>query len=161
MWSGKFEEAKKNASNVTQSGEQGSYTADMFLKDFPQFSGSDGNSLIPDHMLDTFLSQANDSVVPSRWGSLWRYAAGLYVAHFSAMYLKTYADSSANAAQAAVRANPTGAIRTATMGDTSVSYDNSAITSGIEKWGAWNSTQYGQQLVTLARMVGMGGMYVI
>ena len=47
------------------------------------------------------------------------------------------------------------------MGNTSISYDNSAITTGTEKWGAWNATQYGAQLVTMARMVGMGGMYVI
>ena len=47
------------------------------------------------------------------------------------------------------------------MGDTSVSYDNSAVTAGTEKWGSWNTTQYGSQLVTMARMVGMGGMYAI
>jgi len=169
MWSGMcFEREKEAAANVPYEGERGTYTAEMFAEDFSQFSRNlkeddkgMRESLVPISMLDMFLFQANDSVIPSRWGSLWRYAAGLYVAHFSAMYLKTYTDSSVNAAQAAVRANPTGVIRTAVMGDTSVSYDNSAITSGIEKWGAWNSTQYGQQLVTLARMVGMGGMYVI
>ena len=112
-------------------------------------------------MLQTFLDQVNDSVLPSRWGSMWRYAAGLYVAHFSALYLKTYTPSSQSAAQAAGSADQVGAVRTATMGDTSISYDNSAITAGTEKWGAWNATQYGSQLVTMARMVGMGGMYAI
>ena len=47
------------------------------------------------------------------------------------------------------------------MGDTTVSYDNEAITEASAKWGSWNATQYGQQLVTMARMIGMGGMYVI
>ena len=107
------------------------------------------------------IGQANDSVLPSRWGSLWRYAAGLYVAHFTAMYLKTYAPSSDNAAQAAAGADQVGSVKSASMGNTSISYDNSAITTGTEKWGAWNATQYGAQLVTMARMVGMGGMYVI
>ena len=54
-----------------------------------------------------------------------------------------------------------GRCKTVSMGDTSVSYDNSAVTAGTEKWGSWNTTQYGSQLVTMARMVGMGGMYAI
>ena len=62
---------------------------------------------------------------------------------------------------AAAKAQPAGVIKSATMGDTTVSYDNSAVTIGTEKWGSWNATQYGPQLATLARQVGMGGMYVI
>ena len=106
-------------------------------------------------------SGLNDSVLPSRWGSMWRYAAGLYLAHFAAMYLKTYSQGSSGPSQAAAKAQPAGVIKSATMGDTTVSYDNSAVTIGTEKWGSWNATQYGQQLATLARQVGMGGMYVI
>lgn len=92
---------------------------------------------------------------------MWRYAAGLYLAHFAAMYLKTYSQGSSGPSQAAAKAQPAGVIKSATMGDTTVSYDNSAVTIGTEKWGSWNATQYGQQLATLARQVGMGGMYVI
>ena len=112
-------------------------------------------------MLQTFVDQANDSVLPSRWGSMWRYAVGLYVAHFSTMYLKTYSPCSQSTGQAAGNAEQKGVVKTVSMGDTSVSYDNSAVTAGTEKWGSWNTTQYGSQLVTMARMVGMGGMYAI
>ena len=181
MWSGgygspmgpQFIAAKLAAANVPMPGERGDHTADMFREDHPQFTkavptggedvgeGQVSISLVPEAMLQTFLDQANDSVLPSRWGSMWRYAAGLYVAHFSAMYLKTYSPGSQSAAQAAGSADQVGVVRTATMGDTSISYDNSAITAGTEKWGAWNATQYGSQLVTMARMVGMGGMYAI
>lgn len=73
----KFEAAKEQASNLTQPGEQGTYSKEMFLEDFPQFT-----NLLPEGILTTFLSQVNDSVLPSRWGSMWRYAAGLYLAHF-------------------------------------------------------------------------------
>ena len=156
-----FMAAKTAAANVPGDGEVGSYTAAMFQEDFPQFLDAEKNSLVPEKILDQFISQANDSVLPSRWGSMWRYAAGLYTAHFSALYLQTYAPASVSAAQAAARAQQTGAVKSATMGDTTISYDNSAITAGTEKWGAWNATQYGQQLVTMARLVGMGGMYVI
>lgn len=178
MWTGNlspmspyFEMARNAAANVPQPGEQGSYTAEMFLEDFPQFTKvippeeEDGEeiveSLVPDKMLMVFIGQANDSVLPSRWGSLWEYAAGLYVAHFAALYLKTYAPSSDSAAQAAGGADQVGVVKSASMGDTSISYDNSAVTAGTEKWGAWNATQYGAQLVTMARLVGMGGVYAI
>lgn len=167
---GAFQNIKMIAANVPQPGEQGSYTIPAFLEDFPQFcqeykaAGSEEiqrKSLIPEVMLQTFIDQANDSVLPSRWGSMWRYAVGLYVAHFSAMYLKTYSPCSQNTGQVAGNSEQKGAVKTVSMGDTSVSYDNSAVTAGTEKWGSWNSTQYGSQLVTMARMVGMGGTYVI
>lgn len=163
MWlmNNAFMVAKATAANVPGNGEIGSYTAAMFFEDFPQFTTVEKEGLVPEKILKQFIDQANDSVLPSRWGSMWRYAAGLYTAHFSALYLQTYASSSASAAQTVARAQQTGTVKTATMGDTSISYDNSAITTGTEKWGAWNATQYGQQLVTMARLVGMGGMYVI
>lgn len=163
-----FESVKRAASNISSAGERGGYTTEIFIEDFPQFSrivadrqGNRSACLVPDSVMQIFVDQANGSVLPSRWGSLWRYAAGLYVAHFSAMYLKTYAPYSSSISQVVAGSQQTGAVKSATLGDTSVSYDNSAITAGTEKWGSWNATQYGQQLVTLARQVGMGGMYVI
>lgn len=166
-----FDSAREAASNIPRFGEQGSYTREIFLEDFPQFTKTfsleeEGKEqvtvcLVPEKMLHTFISQANDSILPSRWGSMWQYAAGLYVVHFAALYLKTYSTGSDNAAQAAGRADQTGVVKSASMGDTSISYDNSAVTAGSEKWGSWNATQYGSQLTTMARMVGMGGMLVI
>ena len=50
---------------------------------------------------------------------------------------------------------------TATLGDTSISYDNTATNAGTEKWGTWNLTRYGSQLATMARMIGIAGMYAI
>ncbi len=179
MWTGDsinpavpfFMEARAAAANVPHPGETGDYTAEMFQKDFPQFTkmippeseegGEAVISLVPKQMLDMFITQANDSVLPSRWGSMWRYAAGLYTAHFSTMYLKTYAPGASSRNQVVQGAAQAGVVKSATMGDTSISYDNSAVTAGTEKWGTWNATQYGQQLVTLARLVGIGGMYVI
>lgn len=80
---------------------------------------------------------------------------------FCSYVFKNIFQGSSGPSQAAAKAQPAGVIKSATMGDTTVSYDNSAVTIGTEKWGSWNATQYGQQLATLARQVGMGGMYVI
>ena len=163
-----FENAKKVASNIPAYGEKGEYTADMFSSDFPQFyikTEEEGEavytSLVPGTMLDQFIDLANDSVLPSRWGTQWRYAAGLFVAHWSALYLQTYSDGSPNAQSVASGANQTGNVSMASMGDTTVKYDNGSIDAGTEKWGTWNATKYGAQLATMARMIGIGGMYVI
>lgn len=161
-----FEGARAAAANVPQPGEQGTYTSEYFQEDFPQFftvpaEDQEATPLLPQTMLDLFIQQANESVLPSRWGSLWRYAAGLYVAHFCTIYLKTYSPGSESGAQAAAVGSLVGVVKSSTLGDSSVSYDNAAITAGTEKWGAWNATQYGQMFVTLARQVGIGGMYVI
>lgn len=171
-----FEYAKRVAANIAPYGEKGNYTAEMFKTDFPQFykKGTaeeevEGETvtvttytpLIPDTMLNQFIDLANDSVMPSRWGGQWRYAAGLFVAHWSALYLKTYSDGSPNAAAVASASGQVGNVSSATMGDTSISYDNKAIDAATEKWGTWNATQYGAQLATMARMLGIGGTYVI
>lgn len=161
-----FQARKKVAANTPSIGESGDYTKEMFREDHPEFyqvqeGGQEENSLLPPSMLEIFLMQTNESVLPSRWGSLWRLAAGLCVSHFAALYLKTYQEGSASAGAAAVNAAPTGLVSSAKMGDTSVSYDNSAVTEGTKEWGTWNATVYGQQLITYARSIGMGGMYVI
>jgi hypothetical protein len=163
-----FENMKRASANITPYGEVGNYTADMFLSDFPQVykkTEEEGETvytpLIPQSMLDQFIQQANESIIPSRWGTQWRYAAGLFVAHWSALYLKTYSDGSPNAQVVASMADQKGNVSSATMGDTSISYDNKAVNEGTAKWGTWNATQYGAQLATMARMIGIGGMYVI
>lgn len=156
------------AANITESAEVGAYTAELFLSDFLQFTGLSHQepevqrrSLVPPSMLELFVNNANSSILPSRYCDMWRYAAGLYVAHYSTMYLKTYSEGSASPAQASAKGQQTGLVKEATMGDTSISYDNAAVTAAMAKWGSWNATQYGQQLATMARMIGMGGSYVI
>ena len=166
---------KAAAANLPLDGEKGTYTQEMFLADFPQFTqiavteneqGEEQKeqrlkSLVPEGILHAFILNVNSSILPSCWKEMWRYAAGLYVAHFATQYLQTYSEGSAGTAQAAAKGQTTGNVKSATMGDTSISYDNTAVTAGTEKWGTWNATQYGQQLVTMARLIGMGGMYVI
>ena len=143
------------------------YSIDMFLQDFPVFSKKEDDaivSLIPEHMLEQFIEMGKDTVVKGKWGKQWRYGMGLYVAHFSTMYLKNYIPedklekNTIDNAQAS--GSISGTVSSASLGDQSISYDNSAITSGFERWGTWNSTQYGQQYITLAQMYNKGGMFI-
>lgn len=164
MCGSQFNGVIASAANMPAPGERGTYTKDMFGSDFPQFTeaGSEPKkSLVPDAILNLFVENANESILSSRYGTIWRYAAGLYVAHFCTLYLKTYSEGSVSTSLAAAKGQQTGLVKEAAMGDTTISYDNEAVTAAMAKWGSWNATQYGQQLVTMARMIGMGGMYVI
>lgn len=158
-----FEGAKRTAANIPAPGEQGNYSADDFAEDYPEFyTVTDGvyTPMLPAAMLERFIESANAAVIPSRWGSDWRLAVGLYTAHLVALRMQTYADGSTRGAAASNSAN-VGTVKSASMGDTSISYDNAATNAGTEKWGAWNLTKYGSQLATMARMLGIAGTYVI
>lgn len=152
-----FDRLKGVASHIATNGEAGTYDADMFYADFPQFQAS----MMPEGVLTQFITIVNKSVLPSVWGDWWRYAAGLFVAHHAALYLDTYTDGTNPFESVAAASHQKGNISGATMGDTSIQYDNASINAATEKWGMWNATTYGAQLSTLARMVGIGGMYVI
>lgn len=154
-----FYGVKEAAANIGHGA--GAYTEEMFRADFPQFFTAEGVSLVPETVLSEFITQANASVQPDKWLNGWRYACGLYVAHYATLYLRTYAESSATPAQAAATGATIGVVESATLGDTSIRYDTAALTKATQDWGDLNATQYGQQLATRARMAGMGGSYVI
>lgn len=138
------------------------YTEELFHEDFPQFySSASGAALVPYTMLAEFIRQACTAIQPDKWGDGWRYACGLYVAHNAALYLRTYAEGSDTPAQAAATGALVGVVKSATLGDSSVSYDTDALTRATAGWGDLNATQYGQLLATRARLAGMGGTYVL
>jgi hypothetical protein len=157
---GQFFGLRGIASNVVPTNTK-TYTQEMFLEDFPQFGDAEHASLIPANVWPQFIVMANAAIQEARWFEKWRWAMGLYIAHYSTLYLRGYADGSPNSMAAANSGAVIGTVASATLGDASVTYDTKAIVAATEKWGAWNSTTYGQLLVTEARLVGMGGTYII
>ncbi len=155
-----FAGVKAQAANISRG--RGDYTAELFQEDFPQFfQMGTGAPLLPAAMLEEFVRQANAAVAPERWGESWRYAAGLYTAHYAALYLRTFSEQNTAPAQAAASGALVGVVKSAALGDSSVSYDTDALTRATADWGDLNATQYGQLLAAWARLAGMGGTYVI
>lgn len=141
--------------------DRGAYSEEMFQEDFPQFFNEAMICLVPPALLEEFIRQAGAVITPDKWLDGWRYASGLYVAHQAALYLRTYAENSPDAAHAAATGALVGMVKSATLGDSSVSYDTGALTKATADWGDLNATQYGQLLATRARLAGMGGTYVL
>lgn len=144
------------------------YTIDDFLKFYPNFFKKDDTTdpptytpLIPEAILEVFIEMANESIQECAWGIKWPWAMALFIAHYATLYGRSYSDGSPDLDGATSGGEIIGLVKSASLGDASVSYDNSAIVSATEDWGAWNSTIYGQQLVTEARLVKMGGAYII
>jgi hypothetical protein len=144
------------------------YTVEMFMEDFPQFTNQNNTvdpptytSLIPQTILAQFIEMANNAIQEARWFTKWRYAMGLFIAHYATLYLRAYSDGSPNAQTAAASGTVLGPVKSAALGNSNVSYDTTAVVKATEEWGAWNSTTYGQMLVTEARLVGMGGSFII
>lgn len=146
------------AANLGQS--IGSYTAAQFKAEYPQFCDPSGKCHLPEPLLEEIIKMANASIQPDKWLDSWHFAVGLYAAHAVTLQLRTYAESSATPAQAAASGALVGVVKSATLGDSSVSYDTSALTAGTESWGDWNATTYGQMLANRAKLIGAAGSYV-
>lgn len=160
-WWGKpqFYGVRAAAANIGQS--VGDYTAEQFAQDYPQFFNSSGDFLGSAYMLQEIINMANASVQPDKWLDSWKYAVGLYTAHYVTLSLRSYAGSNETPQQAAASGALVGPVQSATLGDASISYDTSAITAGTEDWGDLNSTTYGQMFANKAKLIGMSGSYVI
>ena len=147
------------AANIGSS--TGNYTVEQFRKDYPQFFNAVGDFLGSLSMLEQIIDMANTAVQPDKWLDSWRYAVGLYAAHYATLSLRGYAASNETPEQAAASGALVGVVKSATLGDASVSYDTTTITAGTEDWGDLNSTTYGQILANRAKLIGMSGTYVI
>lgn len=139
----------------------GDYTVEQFREDYPQFFNAKGYFLGSLPMLEQIIQMANSNIQPDKWLDSWRYAVGLYVAHYATLSLRGYATNNETPEQAAASGALVGMVKSATLGDASVSYDTAAITAGTEDWGDLNSTTYGQILANRAKLIGMGGTLVL
>lgn len=145
-----------NASNVV-TGTNPDYTIDDFLAFFPQFTGLVDNSFV----LDQFIAMANTVVLEARWFEQWKFGMALFIAHWLTLYLQSAnGGPDATAAQVIGAAQVRGLQTSKSVDSLSVSYDVNVLVQGIEGWGMWKSTSYGMQFITIARMLGKGGMYI-
>ncbi|MBR2800359.1 MAG: DUF4054 domain-containing protein [Oscillospiraceae bacterium] len=123
---------------------------------YPQFA----SEALPEAWLQMTLDSANAAIQSARWHSLRKQAICLYVAHFATLYLKTLADPAASPTAIARKGDGSGNVTSKSVGGVSVSYGSAEGSSDLTGYGAWKETEFGQQLATMARMVGKGMMVV-
>lgn len=166
-----WENIKNKAANKVVSNTD-IFTEDIFFEYMPQFtikkiiknnSGKefeDRESLIPQKPLENFIRMANDNILQCKWFDKWEYACSLYVAHHATLYLKSYSDSSKSIKDLISKSTPNGLVASSSLGDASISYDNS-MTTNMSKWGPYSLTTYGQILIQEAKLLGIGAAFYI
>ena len=131
-------------------------TSGDFLAMYPQFS----DPPVPAAFLEMTLDRANASIQEVRWFSNRKFAVCLFVAHFCTMYLKTAAAAGGTPSAVAGLGESKGAVMSKSVGGVSVSYGSSESASDLTGYGSWKETVFGEQLATMAQMMGLGMMMV-
>lgn len=144
-----------DAANI-RDGANPPFTLEEFKEIYPQFKGQ----AVPDVVLAMYLELAHNAIKEARWHSYWKMAMGLFIAHFATLWAMGTAESNSTAADVVSAGEARGLVTSKSAGGVSISVDYGTIASGLNAWAAWNATQYGTQLATLAKMVGKGGMQI-
>lgn len=119
--------------------------------DFPEFGNA---TQYPDSLIQTWLTVAASLVNADRWVELTNLGIELVTAHHLVMSLR---DQTA-AAVGGVPGIMTGPTSAKAVDKVSTSYDTAA--ASLDGGGFWNLTSYGARYLTLARMMGAGGLQV-
>jgi hypothetical protein len=128
---------------------QGNVTPAQFVADFPAFNDS---AAYPENTIQMYLTLANNSLNPGRFGQMLNIATELFVAHFLTL---DYLD-----ARSARAGNPmgqqAGAIGSKSVGGVSINY---ALGYDTELGaGHWNLSTFGKRYYRICQMAGMGGV---
>lgn len=152
-----------NASNIRTGGDNPEYTKEKFLESYPQFTKTDddGNPVIPDVVIEGWLKLANAALSYARYREYWEMCMGLFIAHWLTLYLQGKANPE-DSVQKIVNSGLAKGLQTSkSAAGLSVSYDFSVISgSDFSGWGTYKYTLYGQQFITIAKMLSIGGMTV-
>lgn len=133
-------------------------TKEIFLAFYPQFSS------IPSVVIDEYTNQSNarfedflDSAEEAR---------RLYIAHKLTLWAQTFVPAPSGTENPAVvmsRLSGAGVSAQAlskSVGGVSVSKSEGSATSGLSGWAEWKQTEFGLQLIGLAKIAYAGGRYI-
>ena len=115
--------------------------------------------LLPLSVLNAYIALASGSLQQARWLDQWQFGMALYVAHFATLWLVTEGTPDKLPEQMALAAaqRGLGALQSKSADGVSASYQPNSTAAS---WGSWGLTAYGVQLVQMAKLVGMGGMWI-
>ena len=149
-----------------KSGKNPDYGVDDFKAVYPFFFTVPQNeneqsvSLIPDEVVEMYIEFAHVCVRYSRYHGAWKMCMGLFIAHFCILYMRSMVEPDSNAAEVLKSGQAKGLQTSKSVGSVSVSYDFSLATQGLNDWAAWASTEYGIQLISIAKMYAPRSIYI-
>lgn len=111
---------------------------------------------IPPAVLQAYINLASAQLSQYRWGAIWPIAMAWFVAHYATLYLRSEGNYGSTAGQIASSGLTKGILVSKSAGNVSATIE---VPGGLEDWGAWQETEYGIQLITQAKVIGMGMIY--
>lgn len=164
-WGGTFDSSilagiLAGTSNIIVGGNPAYALAD-FLAIYPKFgsiSGTTYTSLVPQAVLQMYITLASACLSYNRWLDHWPMAMALFTAHYATLYLQSEGNAGTAAGTVASSGLAKGVQVSKSVGDVSVSMES--LIGEWGSWGSWNLTTYGTQLMTVAKMIGWGMMYI-
>ena len=136
------------------------YTLADFVAFYPKFGEVKDEiftGTVPAAAINMYIALASASLMQGRWREAWTMVMGLYVAHYCTLYLRSEGSAGTTAGAIAASGLEKGITISQSAGDVSKS---SQLVQGFEQWGAFAQTTYGTQLITLAKTVGRGPIFV-
>ena len=121
----------------------------QFRQSFPEFNDT---TTYPDSLVQFWMTVAVSLVNADRWGELTDLGVALVTAHHLALALK----DKKTAAVGGVPGQVTGPQSSKAVDKVSASYNTEAV--AIKDGGFWNATMYGVRYLSLAQMMGSGGI---
>ncbi|ALX12078.1 hypothetical protein P350_11240 [Burkholderia cepacia JBK9] len=120
----------------------------QFRQSFPEFDAT----TYPDSLVQFWMTVAVSLVNANRWGELTDLGIALVTAHHLALALK----DQKTAAVGGVPGQVTGPQSSKAVDKVSASYNTDAV--AIKDGGFWNATMYGVRYLSMALMMGSGGI---
>ena len=121
----------------------------QFRQSFPEFNDT---TTYPDSLVQFWMTVAVSLVNADRWGELTDLGVTLVTAHHLALALK----DKKTAAVGGVPGQVTGPQSSKAVDKVSASYNTEAV--AIKDGGFWNATMYGVRYLSMALMMGSGGI---
>ncbi|SAK33208.1 DUF4054 domain-containing protein [Burkholderia multivorans] len=121
----------------------------QFRQSFPEFNDT---TTYPDALVQFWMTVAVSLVNAERWGELTDLGIALVTAHHLALAV----NDQKMADVGGVPGQVTGPQSSKAVDKVSASYDTAAV--AIKDGGFWNATMYGVRYLSLAMMMGAGGM---
>ena len=142
------------AANIANSTNPPYTTAD-FLESYPQFS------VMPPKRLARYLAIANAVVLSARWADLWEEGMDLYMGHKCVLYLRRYDPTAIDCDAAADTGIADGLTTLNRTAETDIRFDHKEILKGIDGGGEFLTTSFGRDFLSHARLIGLGGAFII
>lgn len=132
-------------------------TKEAFLAFYPQFTN------FPEVVVNEYVEQSN--IRFEDFQDTAEEARRLYIAHKLTLYAQTYVPVLDGSNPALLMSKVSGAGVSAqalskTVGGVSVSKTEGSALSGLTGYAEWKQTEFGLQLITLAKIATAGGVYI-